>query len=245
MIDIHCHILPAIDDGASSWEIAEQMCQAASADGITHVVATPHANSQFAYDRRAFLLRLEELRQHCPGELKLGLGCDFHLSFENLELLFANPGEFLIEGTRYLLIEFNDFSFPPRFDHLLFRMHAELQIVPVLTHPERYPMLQRHPENVAPWVEAGCLVQVTANSLTGHWGRKAKEVALWLLQKQLVHIIATDAHDLVHRPPVLSAARDFVADKFGKDVALALVESNPRTVVENGPVSSLLWAPSL
>ena len=245
MIDLHCHILPLIDDGASSWEIAGQMCRAAVADGITHTVATPHANSQFAYDRQVFLQRLEELRQLCSGELKLSLGCDFHLSYENLELLFADPGNFLIEGTRYLLIEFNDYGLPPRFDHLLFRMRAEAQIVPILTHPERHPLLQRHPEMVSPWIEAGCLVQITANSLTGHWGHKAKEVAVWLLQKQLVHIIATDAHDLVHRPPVLSAARDFVSTKFGKDVASALVESNPRTVVENGPVSSLFWAPSL
>jgi protein-tyrosine phosphatase len=207
-------------------------------------VATPHANSQFLYDRKAFLVRLEELQQRCPGGLKLTLGCDFHLSYENLELLFASPGEFLIGNTRYLLIEFNDYGLPPRFDHLLFRMRAELQIVPILTHPERHPLLQRHPENVAPWVAAGCLVQITANSFTGHWGRKAKDVAVWLLQKQLVHIIATDAHDLVHRPPVLSAAREFVSAKFGKEVASALVDSNPRIVVENGPVASLFWAPS-
>ena len=245
MIDIHCHILPAIDDGASSWEIAGQMCHAAFADGITYAVATPHANSLFAYDRKAFLQLLEELRQRCPAGLTLSLGCDFHLSYENLERLFAGPDEFLITGTRYLLIEFSDYGLPPRFDHLLFRMRAEAQIVPILTHPERHPLLQRHPENVAPWVEAGCLMQITANSLTGHWGRKAKDVAVWLLQKQLVHIIATDAHDLVHRPPVLSAARDFVSAKFGKEVASALVESNPRTVVENGPMSSLFWAPSL
>jgi len=236
MIDIHCHILPLIDDGARSWEIAEEMCQMAVDDGITHIVATPHANEQFEYKREEFSKLLAELQTRTKGKLKFSLGCDFNLSFENLERLFADPGQFLIEGTRYLLIEMNNFSIPPRFDQLLFRMTAELQIVPILTHPERHPILQRHPEQIAPWTELGCLVQVTANSLTGHWGRRAKEVAVWLLKQNLVHIIASDAHDLRNRPPVLSAARDFVANMNGEDSALALVEGNPGIVVTNGNV---------
>jgi protein-tyrosine phosphatase len=243
MIDLHSHILPLVDDGATSWEMAEQMCAIALEDGITHMVASPHANSQFRYDREAYAERLAELQSRSHNKMKFSLGCDFHLSYENLELLFINPGEFLISGTKYLLIEFSDFSLPPRFEDLLFRMKTELQIVPILTHPERYPITQRNPQQVAPWVESGCLVQVTANSLTGHWGRKAKDVALWLLQRKLAHIIATDAHDTVHRPPVLSTARDFVSSKLGPEAASALVEANPRTIVENGPVTSLRWAP--
>ena len=239
MIDIHCHILPLIDDGARSWEIAEQMCQMAVDDGITHIVATPHANSQFEYKREEFLGLLAELQTRTKGKLKFSLGCDFNLSFENLELLFTSPGQFLIEGTRYLLIELNNFSIPPRFDQLLFRMTAELQIVPILTHPERHPLLQRHPEQIVPWLELGCLVQITANSLTGHWGRRAKEAAVWLLKQNLVHIIASDAHDLRNRPPVLSAARDYVANMRGEGSALALVEVNPGIVVTNGNVPSL------
>ncbi len=245
MIDIHCHILPMIDDGASSWDVAKQMCQIAWTDGITHIVATPHANSQFQYDHQAHSARLAQLQIETETKLRFSLGCDFHLSFENLELLFANPGDFLIEGTRYLLIEFSDFALPPRFDHLLFRMRTDLQVVPILTHPERNPLLQRDPKLIPGWVDAGCLVQVTANSLTGDWGRKAKDTALWLLQRRLVHIVASDAHDTQKRPPILSAAREYLANKVGKDVATALVDTNPLTVVENGAASSLLWAPKL
>ncbi len=196
MIDIHCHILPMVDDGAPSWDVAKQMCRIAYADGITHIVATPHANSQFQYDRQAHSARLAQLQIETESRLRFSLGCDFHLSFENLELLFANPGDFLIEGTRYLLIELNDFGLPPRFDHLLFRMRTDLQVVPILTHPERNPL-------------------------------------------------ASDAHDVQHRPPILSAAREYLGTKLGADVATALVETNPLTVVENGPASSLLWAPKL
>jgi protein-tyrosine phosphatase len=117
-------------------------------------------------------------------------------------------------------------------------MNTEIQIIPILTHPERHPLLQRHPEQIAPWVESGCLVQITANSLTGHWGRRAKEVSIWLLKQGLVHIIATDAHDCHNRPPVLSTARDFVAQMLGKDSARALVEVNPGIVVEGGTFSA-------
>lgn len=238
MVDIHCHILPLVDDGARSWEIAQQMGAMAVEDGITHIVATPHANSQYEYDRERFSQILSELQGRLNDTLKFSLGCDFNLSFENLELLFASPKQFLIEGTKYLLIELNNFGIPPGFEQLLFRMTAELQIVPILTHPERHPLLQRHPEQVAPWTELGCLVQVTANSLTGHWGRRAKDAAVWLLKKELVHIVASDAHDLHHRPPLLSPARNAVAQILDEHSAMELVEINPQLVVTDGNIHS-------
>ncbi len=238
MVDIHCHILPLVDDGARSWEIAEQMCAMAIEDGITHIVATPHANSRYEYDRARFSRLLSELQGRLNGALKFSLGCDFNLSFENLELLFASPAQFLIEGTRYLLIELNNFGIPPGFEQLLFRMTAELQIVPILTHPERHPLLQRHPEQVVPWTELGCLVQITANSLTGHWGQRAKDASAWLLKKNLVHIVASDAHDLRHRPPVLSPARNVVAQMLDEHAAMELVEINPGLVVTDGEIYS-------
>ena len=238
MVDIHCHILPLVDDGARSWEIAEQMCAMAAGDGITHIVATPHANSQYEYDRERFSQLLSQLQDKFNDTLKFSLGCDFNLSFENLEVLFASPAQFLIEGTKYLLIELNNFGIPPGFEQLLFRMTAELQIVPILTHPERHPLLQRHPEQVAPWTDLGCLVQITANSLTGHWGRRAKDAAVWLLKKNLVHIVASDAHDLCHRPPVLSPARNVVAQILDEHSAMELVEINPKLVVTDGNIHS-------
>lgn len=237
MVDIHCHVLPQIDDGAGSWEVAEQMCAMALKDGITHVVATPHANSQFRYDRETLSGLLNELRNRTGGKLNLSLGCDFHMSYENLELLFADSRRFLIENTKYLLIELNDFSIPPNYRDLLFRIRSRLGVTPILTHPERHPILQLHPRQVKQWIEAGCLVQVTANSLTGYWGRRAKSAAMWLLKNGAVHVIATDAHDTLHRPPVLSHAREAAATAVGADAALKLVDDNPRSVVEGREIS--------
>ncbi len=243
MVDIHCHILPMVDDGAKSWEISDRMCQIALKDGITHIVATPHANPHFEYNRERLSGTLAELQRRMKGRLRFSLGCDFHLSYENLEQLFAAPERFLIEGTKYLLVELNDFALPPNFEHLLFRMQAELHVRPILSHPERHPILQRHPESVFPWIEAGCLIQVTANSLTGHWGRHARDVAFWLLQRNALHLVASDAHDAHHRPPVLSEARDLLAEAVGGEAAQVFVEDHPRAIVEGREISPTPLSP--
>ena len=189
MIDLHCHILPFVDDGAASWEIAEQMCQVALDDGITHIVATPHANSQFEYRREDLSKRLMELQT--------------------------------------------------RVEHLLFGMTTELKLHPIITHPERNPILQRHPQTVLPWIEAGCLIQVTASALTGSWGRAAKEAAVWLLRSGLVHLLATDAHDPKHRPPILSRARDTAAKIIGDKAAWNLVETTPSMILDGRIVQTV------
>ena len=238
MVDIHCHVIPAIDDGARSWEIAEKMCSIAVSDGITHIVATPHANGEFKYDRDSHFRLLQELNTRTNGKLRFSLGCDFHVSYENLEHLFADPADFAIGDTKYLLIELNDFSIPPNYQELLFRMRSKLGMTPILTHPERHPSLQRHPEQVKRWIDAGCLVQVTANSFTGHWGRRAQSAAMWLLKNGAVHVIATDAHDTDRRPPILSQARKLAAAVVGNAVASRLVEDNPLSIVEGRVIST-------
>ena len=112
MIDIHCHILPEVDDGPKSWEVAVEMCRMAAADGITHTVATPHANHRYAYERTYLLELLDELRGRVGPTPEFSLGCDFHLSFENLERVLAEPHTYTIGDTNYLLIELSNYSIP-------------------------------------------------------------------------------------------------------------------------------------
>lgn len=230
MVDIHCHMLPAVDDGAKNWEIAEEMARIAHEDGITHVVCTPHANDQYAYDRRAHESRLEEFRQRTDGKMEFSLGCDFHFSFENIEEALADPDKFLIGSSDYLLVEFSDYAMSPATGDALSRF-VNMGITPVITHPERNLILQRKPEHVLDFVQHGCLVQVTANSLTGHWGEGPKKMSKWLLDRRAVHVLATDAHDTRHRPPILSKAREAVASSHGQEVAEALVSGNPLAIV--------------
>jgi protein-tyrosine phosphatase len=230
MIDIHCHILPEVDDGPPTWEMALEMCKMAAADGIEHIVATPHANDRYAYDR-VYLSGLRDHLQDLVGEKpRLGLGCDFHMSYENVQDAMINPARYLIEGGQYLLVELSNFSIPPQIDESYTRMR-QIGITPIITHPERNPILQRTRQRVLEWVDLGCAVQVTASALTGRWGKAAMEMAEWLLKCEAVHVLASDAHNLKSRPPNLSQARKTVEDLRGPDVATALVEDNPKAVI--------------
>jgi protein-tyrosine phosphatase len=232
MVDIHTHILPEVDDGARSWEMAIHMCHMAAEDGVTHMVATPHANDEFFYDRSTHEDTLKELSVRCDHILEFSLGCDFHFSYENLEHLERDPQQFLISGTRYLLVEFSAFSIAPWVTTKLDEM-LRSGILPIITHPERNPILQRKPEQVVLWAEMGCPVQVTANSLTGRWGIQALKSSHWLLRKHVVHLIASDCHDVEGRPPLLSEARKVLEKSYGAAMAKALTNDNPAAVVHN------------
>jgi len=232
MVDVHCHLLPEVDDGPPTWEVAEQMCRMAAADGIEHIVATPHASERYAYDRARGEEGLERLRQMGIAGLTFSLGCDFQFSYENVRALLDRPAGYVISGTDYLLIELSNFAIPPGVDDAVARLRED-GIIPVVTHPERNLLLQQWPQRALRFIQQGCVLQLTANSLTGFWGERAREMALWLLDRDAAHIIASDAHDLERRPPVLSAAREWTAKHYGQDLARALLEENPRALVLN------------
>jgi protein-tyrosine phosphatase len=239
MIDVHCHLLPAVDDGSKSWEMSVEMCNVAKADGITHVVCTPHANDEFRYDRAQHEKTIAELRTRINGGMELSLGCDFHFSYDNIQAVVAEPELFLIASSDYLLVELSDFAMSPAIFKALEQIVA-MEIRPVITHPERNLMLQRHADQVIRFVEKGCAIQVTANSLTGHWGEGPRKMVHWLLEHRAVHVIASDAHDPKFRPPVMSAARDEVAKAFGEEMATNLVQHNPQAIVHG---DALPWFP--
>ena len=231
MFDIHCHILPEVDDGPKSWDIAVEMCRMAVADGITHTVATPHANNRYSYDRNYLKDLLVQLQARVGTSPQLSLGCDFHLSYENLERVLEQPHLYTIGETNYLLVELSNYGVPIQIADC-FRRLGDRGLTPILTHPERNPILQQTPQRVLEWVEQGCLVQVTASALTGFWGERPEIVARWLLDRAAVHFLATDAHDHKRRVPILSQGRDLAAQIAGSEYAQALIESNPAAVVE-------------
>jgi protein-tyrosine phosphatase len=235
LVDIHSHILPEVDDGPKSWDVSVRMCQTAAADGITHMVATPHANDRYHYDRQYLEGLVGHLQELVGGALKLGLGCDFHLSFDNLQDALANPGRYVIEGTRYLLVEFSNYSIPQNTGDSFLAL-GDRGITPIITHPERNPILRENLPRVVQWAEQGCVIQVTGSALTGFWGERSQRAAFWLLEHQAVHVLATDAHDTEKRVPILSTARNAAEDFCGAEVAEALVEANPRAIVENQPL---------
>ena len=231
MVDIHCHILPGIDDGSESWDTTAEMCRIAAEDGITHIVATPHCNDEFAYDRERYTEMLGELYDTAEGKLGFSLGCDLHFSYENIRDALAHPARYTIGESQYLLVEFSDYSIPPTVKRDLLSLCSS-GMVPIITHPERNPLIVRRPEIALEMAEQGCLVQVTANALTGFWGGRAKKMAEWLLHREAVHVVASDGHDPRRRKPVLSEARDVIAGLVGGDIADALVTHNPAAIID-------------
>jgi protein-tyrosine phosphatase len=213
-------------------DVSVALCRAAATDGITHMVATPHANDRYHYDREYLKGLVAQLQELVGDSLKLGLGCDFHLSYDNIQDALANPTRYVIEGTRYLLVEFSNFSIAEQTADYFFKLQS-CGMTPIITHPERNPILRESPQRVLEWADLGCVVQVTGSALTGFWGERTRRAALWLLEHQAVHVLATDAHDLEKRVPILSTARDAAATICGPEIADALVEANPRAIVTN------------
>jgi protein-tyrosine phosphatase len=235
VVDIHSHILPEIDDGPKSWDVSVAMCRAAAADGITHVVATPHANDRYKYDREhltGVLAKLQDLAGDTP---KLSLGCDFHLSYENIQDALAHPKRYVIGDSRYLLVEFSNYGVPQTTSDS-FQKLGDCGMTAIITHPERNPILRENLQRVVEWAEQGCVVQVTGSALTGFWGERSQRAALWLLEHEAVHVLATDAHEMEKRVPILSTAREAALDICGEEIAEALVEGNPRAIINNQPL---------
>ncbi len=230
MIDIHCHPLPGIDDGAKSFDIALAMCEMAANDGTTHLVATPHCNYRYPFDVETNRAKLKELQAAVGESPKLLLGCDFHLSYDNIRKLKEHGPDFSINNTRYLLVEFADHFIPEQMDNVFYEIQM-IGYTPILTHPERNPVIQRKPELLYHWVTRGCLGQVTAMSYVGGFGSRARELSEEWIGRNLVHFFASDAHDLNHRPPVLSSCYKKIASVWGKETADRMLEANPLAVI--------------
>jgi len=226
MVDIHCHILPALDDGAKSLDQALQMAEMAIQDGITHVVATPHANSEFRFDPERVRLRRDELQARLGGRLRLGTGCDFHMSVENLAKIQGAAKTYSINQGPYLLVEFADFAIPPAADDTLLGLQ-KLGLIPIITHPERNPLIRSQPQRLWRWIKQGCYVQVTAQSLLGKWGELIRRQAESWLDVGIVHFMASDAHNTETRPLRLRQAYELVAERWGESRAQSLFRENP------------------
>ena len=236
MIDIHTHILPGLDDGAKSLEEAVAMVHMAAAAGTTDIVATPHANHQYRFDPVIVEQKIAEVREASGNVVRIHRGCDFHMSVENISDALENPAKYAINGKGYVLIEFSNFNIPPAIEGILDDMLAS-GITPVITHPERNSLLHSRLSQIQRWVANDCTVQITAQSLLGRFGKAAKAFADQLLRKNLVHFVASDAHDTEWRPPILTEAYSCVRKEYGDSEAERLFVSNPMAVIQGEPLA--------
>jgi protein-tyrosine phosphatase len=227
MVDIHSHIVYGVDDGAKTLEDSIAMLQLAADCGTTDIVATPHSDNKYQYDLETITARIAEMQAAVGDRIQIHRGCDFHLHFDNIRTCEEDRARFTINGKRYLMVEFADASIPKQIGYV-FQDMLRRDITPVVTHPERNALLMGRVDEMVEWVRFGCLVQVTAGSFLGRFGKKAEEGCRRLMRRNMVHFVASDAHDTEWRPPDLRGAREHVASKYGNDVAERLFIVHPQ-----------------
>jgi protein-tyrosine phosphatase len=230
MVDIHSHVLWGLDDGSETYEESLAMLHVAAEAGTTDIVATPHSNSHYAFVPEQIEEKISRL-QSLEGTPRVHRGCDFHLNYANVQSALEDPSKYTINHRNYLLVEFPEVSIPVGIDGVFSEL-LKCGMVPVITHPERNELLMQDPDRLARWAGKGCLLQVTGLSLMGGFGASPLEHAWKLVERGLVHVVASDAHDSVHRHPRLDRAFAEVARRAGEDNAALLFEVNPRAIIE-------------
>jgi protein-tyrosine phosphatase len=241
MIDLHCHMLPGIDDGAKSLEMSLAMARMAVEDGITITACTPHIYPGLYMNDTAGIQAARDALQRALDEagipLQLTIGADVHLVPGLVQGLRAGTVPCL-HGTRYLLLEPAHHVAPPHFQESVFQLVAE-GYVPVITHPERLTWVEDHYPVFADLVRQGAWMQVTAGSLTGVFGSRPKYWAERFVGEGLTHILATDAHSNGRRSPVMSKARDVAERMLGREEADLLVRGRQEMMLQDAAPSTV------
>lgn len=240
MIDLHCHFLPGIDDGPETLEQALELARAAVADGITHSVLTSHVHpGRYPNQRRNIeaavdVFRVELAKAGIP--LRIRAGGEARLCPEMIDLLAQNQLPFLgeVNGYRIVLLEFPHQLIPVgsiRFVQSLLKN----KIRPLIAHPERNKTVMAHPEKIDEFAEAGCWLQLTAGSLVGRFGANAQQAAFQIIDAGWDCLLATDAHDIKNRPPLLSEGFAALKSRYGESTAQRMVIDRPAKIF--GPLN--------
>ncbi len=237
MIDLHCHLLPAVDDGPRTLAESLDLIRAAIDNGISGAVVTPHIYPGVWDNGQTNLrLALRALQNAIVANglaFKTVLGAELRVHPDNLTRVAARrlPMIGRYEGSDVALLEFPDGSIPPGALQACQGVIAA-GIRPLIAHPERNKDVMREPARILPFVEMGCLLQLTAASVIGQFGEAALACAHDLLAKGLVSVVATDMHNLRARPPRLGEAHAMLARLYGQGVAHRLTGEVPRQIVE-------------
>lgn len=231
-VDIHCHLLPGIDDGAKDWDESLAMARLAVDDGTTTIIATPHQLGNFGHihgdDIRERIAELQQRLDQVGLPLKVLPGADVRIEPGMCERLTSGDVLTLGDHRRHVLLELpHELYLPlePVIDEL-----SRRRMVGILSHPERNDGILRRPEVLQPLVDNGCLLQITAGSLCGTFGPECRQLSEWLLAEGLVHFVATDAHGPRSRRPLMRRAFDRVVELSDDTTAIELCSRNPAAV---------------
>lgn len=236
MIDLHCHLLPGVDDGPDTLEESVILCKIAVADGITHSVVTPHIHpGRWENNAQNIAAQCHALQQHLHDKsiaLQLGFAGEIRLTDEIIYQVENNQIPFYgeVDGYHIMLLEFPHGHIIPGSEKLVAWL-LERNIRPLIAHPERNKQIMKDIGQLQPFVSAGCWLQVTAGSVLGNFGQRAHAVAHELLQEELVTVVASDGHNAQSRRPELRACFDAISEQYGAQVAHELFIGRPAVIV--------------
>lgn len=221
MIDLHCHILPGVDDGAQDMDESIAMAKKAVEEGITHILATPHHRAHGWYNEKE---KIEALVKEVQAEidaadipLVLFPGQEVRLYGEIIQDIQTNKIQFIDEANQYLLIEFPSTTVPAYAERLFYELQA-IGITPIIVHPERNQMIEKNPELLKSFVDKGALAQLTAGSYIGKFGREVEKLSKDLIEADLIHYIASDSHNTRNRKFHLKEAYEKLENDYGSEL---------------------------
>lgn len=239
MIDIHCHIVPNIDDGAKSLDDALEMAKIAYDEGIRKIVNTSHYHPNFEYKKGKELfesvkefnniLKLNNL------DIELLIGNELYYSEDIIEII-EQKEFYTLNNSKYLLIEFSPIRFPKNIVDIIYEIKIR-GYVPILAHVERYKEVQENVNIIYDCIKEGALIQVNSSSIIGKNGKEAERVSEILLNNNMIHFIATDAHSSTRRRPIIRETYDYIVRKYGEQKAEMLFIQNPYKVIEDKEIS--------
>lgn len=241
MIDIHCHILPGLDDGSLSLTESMLMAQSAAGGGTKKIVATPHYFNDFQNPepitkedvRRAFN-ELKNFLKMSKSPIELYMGAEQY-GISNISALIENDELITINDSRYLLIEFSLDDDIERAKYVISQLD-DYGVVPILAHPERYDFIQEEPTKVFWFLQNGCLLQVNKGSITGRFGEDAEGISHWLLRERMAHFVASDSHGPYQRTADMSEALQYALYSCGDEYAHDVFTGNAQKVLDDEPI---------
>lgn len=241
MIDIHCHILPNVDDGSESLEESIEMAKIAESEGITRIVNTSHCHFDFKYKKGNELkLELEKFNQALKEEninIEVLLGNELYYTSDLIER-FDELDFFSMNNSKYILMEFSPINFPKNIEDVIYEIKIR-GYIPIIAHAERYKQVQEDVNIVLDCIKEGALIQVNASSILGKNGENVEDTSKKLLDNNMVHFVATDAHSSNRRRPLIKDSYNYILKNYGKEVSEKLFIENPTAVIENRDISIL------
>lgn len=221
MVDLHCHLLPGIDDGSKSMAISLRLAKEATENGVTHALLTPHhMNGRYVNHKQDVIRRTQEFKEQLAANnipLTVFPGQEVRINGQLLEALDKDDILFADTGNRYLMLEFPDDDVPHYTNQMIFDLQQR-GIIPVIVHPERNTKIIAKPDLLYQLLEKGCLSQITASSYVGTFGKKVENFSRQLIEAGQGYIFASDAHDLPGRKYEMRQAFDRLSREFGSEL---------------------------